>query len=68
MITQFTTRLYYQFSGQTVFPKWLDYGIDKVIPDDLLVGRMFQVIVLNCFYIWRLYCAEDWQWNDWFSA
>jgi hypothetical protein len=64
MITQFTTRLYYQCNGVSVLPAWLD----SLLPEDILFGRMFQVIVLNSFYIWRLYCADNWQWNDWFSA
>ncbi|XP_053375857.1 uncharacterized protein LOC123533302 isoform X1 [Mercenaria mercenaria] len=64
MITQFTTRLYYQCNGLSVLPKWLD----SLLPADLLMGRMFQVVVLNSFYIWRLYCADNWQWSDWFSA
>lgn len=64
MFTQFTTRLYNQCNGVSVLPSYLE----SFLPSDLLLGRIFQVVVLNCFYIWRLYCADNWQWSDWFSA
>ena len=68
MITQSTTRLFYNCSGLSVFPvSWTKF-LEPVWPKDILIGRILQIVVVNVFYIWRLYRADDWQWSDWFSA
>ena len=68
MITQSTTRLFYQCSGLSIFPVSWSKLVEPIWPQEVLFGRLLQIIVVNVFYIWRLYCADDWQWSDWFSA
>ncbi|KAL4223201.1 hypothetical protein ACF0H5_016673 [Mactra antiquata] len=68
MLTQYTIRFYYQCSGMTVLPVQWNNIINMVLPHDVLLGRILQIIVLNSFYIWRLYCSDEWQWNYWFCT
>ncbi|KAH3890564.1 hypothetical protein DPMN_014649 [Dreissena polymorpha] len=63
LVTQYTVRLFERSSSRHMPFTWLD----TVLPDDVILGRVLQVLLGNCFYIWRLYRAEDWQWSHWLS-
>ncbi|XP_052802670.1 uncharacterized protein LOC128232907 [Mya arenaria] len=62
LVTQYTTQLY-DHSCSHIAPAWPW----SLLPNDIIVGRVFQVLLGNCFYIWTLYRADDWQLSDWFS-
>ena len=68
MITQSMSRLFYFSSGRSMFPQSWSKLIEPIWPQEVLFGRILQFIVVNVFYIWRLYRADDWQWSSWFSS
>ena len=68
MITQSMSRLFYFSSGRSMFPQSWSKLIEPVWPQEVLFGRILQFIVVNVFYIWRLYRADDWQCSMWFSS
>ncbi|WAR01887.1 hypothetical protein MAR_008445 [Mya arenaria] len=59
LVTQYTTQLYDHSCSHTT-PAWPW----SLLPNDIIVGRVFQVLLGNCFYIWTLYRADDWQLSD----
>ena len=67
MFSQASVILFHECSGTYKLPTpWTDY-IGTVWPQEILFGRLLQVLVINGFYAWRLYRAEDWTWNDWLA-
>ncbi|KAL3858142.1 hypothetical protein ACJMK2_012752 [Sinanodonta woodiana] len=67
MVTQSTICLFYQCTSLAAEPSWWSATLDKIWPQDIVLGRILQIIMVNCFYIWRVYRSEDWEWSDWFS-
>ena len=63
LVTQYTVHLLEQSSNKYRPDSWVNW----IFPDDVLIGRILQIILVNSCYIWRLYRADDWQWHDWFS-
>ncbi|KAK3083683.1 hypothetical protein FSP39_001451 [Pinctada imbricata] len=68
MFTQMTCSLFYESQGVTILNVFPLNLLKSIYPRHIVFGRILQIVCVNCFYIWRLYCAEDWAWNDWFSS
>ncbi|GFR73761.1 hypothetical protein ElyMa_003877200 [Elysia marginata] len=70
MLTQMSGQFLEEWSGQTSSIAGLSYlaSVSKnVWPGEILIGRLFQVAAISCFYMWRLYRADDWTWNPWLT-
>ena len=68
MFTQMTVNLFYETRGISLVTSWPFTYISDIYPRDIVFSRIVQVIVVNIFYIWRLYYADDWTWSEWFSS
>lgn len=68
MFTQMTVNLFYESRGISTVTSWPFIYISDIYPRDIVISRIVQVIVVNIFYIWRLYYADDWTWSEWFSS
>ncbi|XP_071110865.1 uncharacterized protein [Haliotis cracherodii] len=67
MFTQLTTIFLSECSGGFLSGfSWL-LGPHSVWPTQILLGRVFQVATVSGFYMWRLYCADDWTWSEWLT-
>ncbi|XP_046570719.1 uncharacterized protein LOC124278973 [Haliotis rubra] len=67
MFTQLTTIFLSECSGGFLSGlSWL-VGQHSIWPTQILLGRMFQVAAVSGFYMWRLYCADDWTWSEWLT-
>jgi len=64
MLCQFTTHFLSELSGR--HPLW-PAGNEGVWLVQLMLSRIAQVVVVNAFYMWRLYRAEEWTWNPWLT-
>ncbi|XP_005094950.1 uncharacterized protein LOC101847809 [Aplysia californica] len=67
MLSQFTANFVLEWSGHDTSFSWLSAVTKRVWPSEVLIGRMMQILCVNCFYTWRLYRAEDWTWNSWLT-
>lgn len=68
MFTQMTVNLFYESRGISAVTSWPFIYISDIYPRDIVFSRIVQVIVVNIFYIWRLYYSDDWTWSEWFSS
>ncbi|OWF40938.1 uncharacterized protein LOC110463107 [Mizuhopecten yessoensis] len=68
MFTQMTTNLFYASQGISFARFYPLEFLQNFYPSDIVLGRVLQILVVNVFYMWRLYCAEEWEWSDWFSS
>ncbi|XP_067672987.1 uncharacterized protein [Haliotis asinina] len=67
MFTQLTTIFLSECSGGFLSGvSWL-VGQHSIWPTQILLGRLFQVAAVSGFYMWRLYCADDWTWSEWLT-
>ncbi|XP_052075634.1 uncharacterized protein LOC127713077 [Mytilus californianus] len=68
MFTQMTVNLFYETRGVSTVSAWPFTYISDFYPKDIVFSRVIQIIVVNIFYIWRLYYSDDWTWSEWFSS
>lgn len=68
MMTQFTTLFLWESSGAFMasVSAWSPLSAG-VWPQHVLIGRALQLVAVCTFYMWRLYCAEDWTWCAWLT-
>ena len=68
MLTQLTVLFLWQASGQYLdgMARWMPIG-PQIWPQQILIGRLVQIGSVCAFYIWRLYCADDWTWCEWLT-
>ncbi|KAK6192481.1 hypothetical protein SNE40_003939 [Patella caerulea] len=65
MFTQLSVLFLLEISGQRqIDTKWLPW-LNQIWPTQILFGRVSQLFAVNGFYMWRLFCADDWTWSEW---
>lgn len=67
LFTQVTVNLFHESSGVYSSDTLLSKLLQSIWPRQILIGRIAQILTVNAFYVWRLYCAEDWTWSEWFN-
>ena len=68
MFTQLTTVFLSECSGMFLDRvSWLPFA-GAIWPREIILGRILQIAAANCFYMWRLYRADDWTWSEWLTS
>lgn len=68
MVTQLTSLFLWQSSGHflSILTDWMPFTL-TIWPQEVLIGRILQILSISMFYMWRIYCADDWIWCNWLT-